>query len=98
PQGQAADITASGGATITGKYLKFTNAPAIDITSKAGDASFQFTANAVSGDYVDCQCNGVTWYVNGISHVAAGLAATFMINKIKDDLINYFLELWNGKH
>lgn len=57
-----------------GSLINLPNAGAIGITSKGGADTVQLTATAVVGDYIDVNCNGTYWYVNGISTVAAGVA------------------------
>ncbi len=46
---------------------------AITATQKTGANSVIVDSTARLGDYVDMNCDGTFWYVNGISSVAAGL-------------------------
>lgn len=69
----AATIAAPVGNIMCGQIQN--NAAGVStITAKANAANVQFTATAVIGDQVNLYCDGVKWYVQGFSSVAAGLA------------------------
>lgn len=63
--------------TIYGTLLNLTpggaGACVITATQKTGANSVIIDSTARLGDYVNMNCDGTYWYVNGISSVAAGL-------------------------
>jgi len=56
---------------LTGICLNFT--PGTNLTTaiasviKLDDPNIRFNAAARAGDYVDLNCDGTTWYINGVS-------------------------------
>ena len=71
--GSAVTITPPSG-TCIGQFINLTVAPAVQLVVKTVDAACAFAGTARAGDYIDINCNGVNWFVNGISSVANGLA------------------------
>lgn len=69
--GQNVTILPAAGNIITGVCLNFTpgnaGATAIAAVRKSNSASIRFNAAARAGDYVDINCDGTTWYINGVS-------------------------------
>lgn len=64
---------AAGGTPVNGVLIN-NNAGAATVVAKNGAATADFTATAVTGDYIDAYCDGVSWFLSGASSVAAGLA------------------------
>ena len=60
-------------ALVYGKLI-MTPAGATTIVTKNGNNTANFTAASVLGDYIDLQCDGVYWYCNGSSTIAAGFS------------------------
>ncbi len=71
---QIARLTpAAGGTPVNGTLINANGVAAVTVQKNAA-AVADFTATAVTGDYIDLYCDGVTWHVSGMSSVAAGLA------------------------
>ena len=75
--GNDVTIQPADGALVTGVCFNFTPgnaaATAIGAIEKDDDADIAFTALARTGDYVDINCDGTTWFINGQSR-AVGFA------------------------
>jgi hypothetical protein len=59
--------------TIYGTFVNNTAGAAV-IVSKAGSATFAFTATAAIGDWAEITSDGTNWYCFGGSRVTGGLA------------------------
>ncbi len=75
PTGFLATLTpAAGGNPIFGYLITLGISP-ITTAGKVKNAAATavFAATAVTGDYIDCYCDGTFWHVSGMSQIAAGI-------------------------
>lgn len=70
--------TTDGTATENGKFYgglwRIPNGANPGVLQRAGSNTVRFDATAVVGDFIEVNCDGTYWYVQGQSGVAAGIA------------------------